>query len=38
VAEKVVVSKPSGTRKTVWYSVYLKDVAEFKDNWAVFRK
>ncbi len=38
VAQKVVVSKPSRTRKTVWYSVYLKDIAEFKDKWAVFQK
>lgn len=38
VAQKVVVSKPSKTRSTVWYSVYLKDIAEFKNNWGVFKK
>jgi hypothetical protein len=38
VAKKVVVSQPSKTRKVAWYSVYLKDIAEFKDNWSIFKR
>jgi hypothetical protein len=38
VARIVVVSKPSATRKSMWYSVYLKDIVQFKDNWDVFKK
>lgn len=38
VADNVVVSKSSTTRKSVWYSVYLKDIAKFKDNWSIFTK
>jgi hypothetical protein len=38
VAEKVRISKPSKTRKSVWYSVYLKEIAQYKDNWRVFGK
>src|SRR5206468_2282284 len=36
VAEKVIVSEPSGTRKSAWYSVYLKDIAEYKNRWTIF--
>jgi hypothetical protein len=36
VASKVRVSLPTETRKSVWYSVYLSDIAEFKDNWSIF--
>jgi hypothetical protein len=38
VAQNVKVSQPSKTRKSVWYSVYLKEITEFKDNWSIFRK
>jgi hypothetical protein len=38
VAGKVHVSKASKTRKSTWYSVYLKDVSKFKDQWDVFKK
>lgn len=38
VARVVLVSKPSATRKSTWHSVYLKDIAKFKDNWDVFKK
>lgn len=37
VAQKVRVSKPSKTRKSVWYSVYLNDIAEFRDKWDIFK-
>lgn len=37
VAEKVV-SETSKSAKSRWYSVCLKDIAEYKDNWAVFEK
>src|SRR5258708_3388479 len=37
VAQKVKFSPPMETRKTIWYSVYLKDIAEFKDNWHIFK-
>jgi hypothetical protein len=37
IAKKVRVSKPSETRKTTWYSVYEKDISDYKDNWGIFR-
>jgi hypothetical protein len=37
VAQKVRYSPPTETRKTIWYSVYLADVASFKDNWGIFK-
>jgi hypothetical protein len=37
VAQKVIYSPPTETRKTVWYSVYLKDIAEFRDSWGIFK-
>jgi len=36
VATKVREDKPTDTRKTTWYSIYLKEIAEFKDRWDVF--
>jgi hypothetical protein len=38
VAAKVRHSPPSETRKSVWYSVYREDIAEYKDNWGIFGK
>jgi hypothetical protein len=38
VAQKVKESKPSETRKGFWYSIYLKEVVEFKDNWSIFEQ
>lgn len=32
VARRVRVSKPSKTRKSLWYSVFLKDIEEFRDK------
>ncbi|MCI0360969.1 MAG: hypothetical protein L0211_21020 [Planctomycetaceae bacterium] len=37
VTAKVRVDQPSKTRKTVWYSVYLKNIAQFKDRWDTFK-
>jgi hypothetical protein len=36
VAKHVVVSKPSSTRKSTWYSVYLRDIEQYKENWDIF--
>jgi len=36
VASKVKVSKPSKTRKSIFYSVNQRDVVEFRDNWSIF--
>ena len=38
VARKTIVSKPSKTRKSVWYSVYREHVQRYRDNWAIFEK
>jgi len=38
VARKVVSIEPSKNREYVWPSVYLKDIAQFKDNWKVFKR
>jgi hypothetical protein len=37
VAAKVKYSPPTETRKSVWYSIYLKEIVEFKDNWGIFK-
>jgi hypothetical protein len=37
VAQKVIHSPATETRKSVWYSVYLKDIAEFRDGWGIFK-
>jgi hypothetical protein len=37
VAEKVKCSPPTGTRETVWYSVYRNDIVEFRDVWSIFK-
>jgi hypothetical protein len=37
VAQKVVHSPATETRKSVWYSVYLKDIAEHRDGWGIFK-
>jgi hypothetical protein len=36
VAKNVVVTLPSPTRKTTWYSVYKRDIGKYRDNWSVF--
>ena len=38
VANKVDVSKPTKTSKSTWYSVALKNVSRFKENWDIFKK
>jgi hypothetical protein len=36
VAENIVVSEPSPTRKSTWYSIYRNQIEQYKDNWAIF--
>jgi hypothetical protein len=38
VAQKVKLSPASATRKVVWYSLYLKEIARFRDRWGIFKK
>ncbi len=38
LAQKVVISESAKTTKSVWNSVARQDIAEFKDNWSVFKK
>jgi hypothetical protein len=38
VASKVKESKPSKTRKSTWYSVYLNDIVDFRNNWDIFKR
>jgi hypothetical protein len=37
VAQHVKLSPPTETRKTVWYSVYLRDIEAFRGKWETFR-
>jgi hypothetical protein len=36
IARNIRHSPPTETRKSVWYSVYLRDVAEYRDKWSIF--
>ena len=38
VSERMLISKPTDTRKTTWRSIYRKKVTQFKDNWELFEK
>ena len=38
VSQRVKYSPPTKTRKSVWYSVFLSKVAEFKDRWDLFKR
>jgi hypothetical protein len=38
VAGNVKTSKPSGTRKTTWYSIYRNKIERFRDNWEIFER
>ena len=36
VAEKVIVSKASATRKQTWHSLYRKEIEGYRDAWNIF--
>ena len=38
VARHIRISKPSKTRKSIWYSIHIDDMMEkiFRDNWSIF--
>jgi hypothetical protein len=38
VAQKVKRSAVTATSKSVWYSVYLKEIEEFRAGWNIFQK
>jgi hypothetical protein len=38
IAEKIVVSEASETRKHTWHSLYLKEVEDYRDAWDIFQK
>jgi hypothetical protein len=37
LAKKVKYSPQTKTRKTVWYSVFLNKIADFKNRWDIFK-
>lgn len=37
VAERVKHSPATETRKSVWYSIYLDKIAEYRDRWDIFK-
>ena len=38
VARHIRISKPSKTRKSIWYSIHIDDMMEkkYRDNWSIF--
>ena len=38
VAQKIVVSEASETRKHTWHSLCLKEVEDYRDAWDIFQK
>lgn len=38
IAKRMHESKPSKTRKSTWYSVYLERIAKYQDKWEIFEK
>jgi len=38
VVKNVEVSRPTTTRKSYWYSVYINKVAKYKDKWDIFKQ
>ena len=38
VAEKIKVSEASQTRKQTWFSLYRKDIDQYRDGWDIFAK
>ena len=38
LARNVKLSPQTATRKSVWYSVFLKQISQFKDRWEVFKR
>ena len=38
IAKRMHESKPSKTRKSTWYSVYLDVVSKYQDKWEIFEK
>ena len=38
VAEKILVSEASKTRKQTWFSLYRKEIEEYRSAWEIFEK
>lgn len=38
VAKKIKVSEASETRKQTWFSLYRKDIEDYRDAWSIFMK
>ena len=37
VANNIKISKPSKTRKSIWYSFYIDHAKKYEDNWNIFK-
>ena len=35
VAQKIIISKASDTRKQAWYSIYRKDILDYQNRWDI---